>query len=267
MTTRSVALPHPYATPAAFLRRYFYFCMSLLIAVVVVYGFSHTIGHNLLHASPIPPFVLTIHAIVFPGWVLFFILQTALVRTHNVPLHRTLGWFGLAFAIGVLVVGYMTATGMDRFLLQQHRAKTPAFLIIQLMDLDLLRYPLLAGHLLAAPAGVPSAAYAGRLLRAHGCGFWPLSVPIGPLLACGRRRFDLSRHFARPHRRSPDTQGVSLRFSLVYPIPDFLRANLPPHRSVVGAYRRRARGLKVIKNFVAHPFGNCVTPNCCSMPS
>jgi hypothetical protein len=141
MTTRPVTLPRAYVTPAAFLRQYFYFCMSLLIAVAVVYGFSHTIGLNLLHASPIPPFVLTIHAIVFPGWVLFFILQTALVRTHNVPLHRTLGWFGLAFAIGVLVVGYMTATGMDRFLLQQHRTKTPAFLIIQLMDLICFAIP------------------------------------------------------------------------------------------------------------------------------
>jgi hypothetical protein len=135
MTTRPVALPRPYVTPAAFLRQYFYFCMSLLIAVVVVYGFSHTIGHNLLHASPIPPFILTIHAIVFPGWVLFFILQTALVRTRNVPLHRTLGWFGLAFGIGILVLGYITAAGMDRFFLQQHRKFPPAFLIIQLMDL------------------------------------------------------------------------------------------------------------------------------------
>jgi len=135
MTTRPVALPRSYATPAAFLRRYFYFGMSLLIAVVVVYGFSHSIGRNLLHASPIPPFVLTVHAIVFPGWVLFFILQTALVRTRNVPLHRTLGWFGLALGIGILVLGYITATGMDRFFLQQHRAETPAFLIIQLMDL------------------------------------------------------------------------------------------------------------------------------------
>src|ERR1700689_1626043 len=135
MTTRPVALPHPYATPAAFLRKYFYFCMSLLIAVVVVYGFSHTIGQNLLHASPIPPFILTIHAIVFPGWVLFFILQTALVRPRNVPLHRTLGWFGLAFAVGIVVLGYITATGMDRFFLQQHTKFPPAFLIIQLMDL------------------------------------------------------------------------------------------------------------------------------------
>jgi hypothetical protein len=135
MTTRPVAIPRPHSTPAAFLRQYFYFCMSLLIAVVVIYGFSHTIGHNLLHASPIPPFILTIHAIVFPGWVLFFILQSSLVRTRNVPLHRTLGWFGLALGIGVLVIGYVTAAAMDRFRLQQHTMDSPAFLIIQLMDL------------------------------------------------------------------------------------------------------------------------------------
>ena len=141
MTTRPVALPRPDFSPAVFLRQYFYLCMSLLIAVVAVYGFSHTIGQNLLHASPIPPFILTIHAVVFPGWVLFFILQSALVRSHNVRLHRTLGWFGLAFAAGVLVIGYLTATGMDRFLLQQHRTKTPAFLIIQLMDLICFAIP------------------------------------------------------------------------------------------------------------------------------
>ena len=110
--------------------------LPILIAVVVVYGFSHTIGHNLLHASPLPPFILTIHAIVFPGWVLFFILQSALVRTRNVRLHRTLGWFGIALAAGVLIIGYLTATGMDRFHLQgPNDTDTPAFLIIQLMDL------------------------------------------------------------------------------------------------------------------------------------
>ena len=142
MTTRPVALARPYFAPAAFLRQYFYFCMSLLIAVVAVYGFSHTIGQNLLHASPIPPFILTIHAVVFPGWVLFFILQSALVRSHNVRLHRTLGWFGLALAVVVLVIGYLTATGMDRFALQRlHYAQAPAFLIIQLMDLVCFAVP------------------------------------------------------------------------------------------------------------------------------
>ena len=142
MTTAPAALPRQHARPVSFLRQYFYFCMSLLIAVVAFYGFSHTIGKNLLHASPIPPFILTIHAFVFPGWVLFFILQSALVRSRNVRLHRTLGWFGLAFAAGVLVIGYLTATGMDRFFLQRlHYAGAPAFLIIQLMDLVCFAIP------------------------------------------------------------------------------------------------------------------------------
>lgn len=141
MTTRPVALSRPSFSPAAFLRRYFYFCMSLLIAVVVVYGFSQTIAHNLLHASPLPPFILTIHAIVFPGWVLFFILQSALVRTRNVALHRTLGWFGLALGIGILVLGYITAVAMDRFRLRQHTMESPAFLIVQLMDLTCFAVP------------------------------------------------------------------------------------------------------------------------------
>src|ERR1700689_2937571 len=94
MTTMPAALPRQHAEPVKFLRQYFYLCMSLLIAVVVVYGFSHTIGKNLLHASPIPPFILTIHSIVFPGWVLFFILQSALVRPLNVPLHLPPGRVG-----------------------------------------------------------------------------------------------------------------------------------------------------------------------------
>jgi hypothetical protein len=142
MTTRPVALPRPYFAPAAFLRQYFYLCMSLMIAVVAVYGFSHTIGQNLLHASPIPPFILTIHAFVFPGWVLFFILQSALVRSRNVRLHRTLGWFGVALAVGILVLGYLTATGMDRFHTEgPNDTEPPAFLIIQLMDLSSFAIP------------------------------------------------------------------------------------------------------------------------------
>lgn len=126
-----------------FLDRYFYFSMSLVIAAVVVFGFDQTIDHNLIHASPIPPFILTIHAIVFPGWVLFFILQSALVRSHNVKLHRTLGWFGLALGVAIVVVGFLTARGMDRFLLTQPDVPFDmrAFMIIQLTDLALFAVP------------------------------------------------------------------------------------------------------------------------------
>ena len=72
--------------------------MSLLIAAVVVYGFSHTVDNNLIHATPIRPWILYLHATVFSGWVAFFILQSTLIRTHKVRVHRTLGWFGVGWA-------------------------------------------------------------------------------------------------------------------------------------------------------------------------
>jgi hypothetical protein len=123
------------SAPARFLRKYFYFLMSLLIAAIVVYGFSHTVNQTLIHPNPLPPWILYLHAPVFCGWVLFFILQTALIRTRNVPVHRTLGWFGLALAISMVVLGYMTAVRMDRFhFLQTHDPGDAAFLAIQLMD-------------------------------------------------------------------------------------------------------------------------------------
>jgi hypothetical protein len=126
-----------------FLDRYFYFSMSLLIAAVVVFGFSQTIDHNLIYASPIPPFILTIHAIVFPGWVLFFILQSGLVRSHNVKLHRTLGWFGIALAVAIVVVGFVTVRCMARFLLAHPGGpfEPRAFTIVQLTDLALFAVP------------------------------------------------------------------------------------------------------------------------------
>jgi hypothetical protein len=121
---------------ASFWPQYFYFFMSLLIAVTVVYGFGHTIDHNLIHASPLPPFVLYIHAIVFPGWVVFFIVQSALVRSHSVRLHRWLGWFGVGLAVAIVVIGVWTSISIVRFSIQQKDPfNSTAFTIVQVLDL------------------------------------------------------------------------------------------------------------------------------------
>jgi hypothetical protein len=74
--------------------KYFYLCMSLLIAAVVVYGFSHTVENKLIHANPRRPILLWVHAILFSSWVAFYITQSVLVRIRKVELHRTLGWAG-----------------------------------------------------------------------------------------------------------------------------------------------------------------------------
>lgn len=62
------------AHPAPFVRlldKYFYFCMSLLVAVVVVYGFSHTVNQNLIHANPERPWLMWVHGAVFSGGDVF----------------------------------------------------------------------------------------------------------------------------------------------------------------------------------------------------
>lgn len=116
--------------------RYFYFSMSLLIAAVVVYGFGHTIDGNLIHAVPVRPWILYLHATVFSGWVAFFILQSALVRSRNVRVHRTLGWFGVAMGAGMPVLGVTTALCMAQFrFFKFHDAGAPPFLAIQFWDM------------------------------------------------------------------------------------------------------------------------------------
>lgn len=96
-----------------FLSRYFYFCMSLVFAGLVVWGFSRTVNDNLFHAALPRPLLLWIHGAAFSGWVLFFIAQSSLVRTHNVRVHRSLGWFGAALGTAMVVLGFTIANRHD----------------------------------------------------------------------------------------------------------------------------------------------------------
>ena len=121
---------------SALLHKHFYFAMSLLIVAVVVYGFSFTIGGNLIHpAIPRPP-LLYFHATVFSLWLVFLVLQSALIRTQNVALHRRIGWFGVVLGAAIPMVGVSIAVAMARFNASKLRqANTDADLIIPLFDM------------------------------------------------------------------------------------------------------------------------------------
>lgn len=97
------------------LEKYFYLFMALLVATVVVYGFSQTIDENLIHAAVHRPSILYLHAAVFFGWLIFYIVQSLLVRIHNVPLHRQIGWFGVGLGAAIVLLGVSTAITMTRF--------------------------------------------------------------------------------------------------------------------------------------------------------
>jgi hypothetical protein len=115
--------------------RYFYFFVSLVVAGVVVVGCSQTVDRNLFHGSPPRPVLLWIHGAAFSGWMVFFILQSALVRVRKVSVHRTLGWFGAALGAMMVTLGAVTAVVMGRFDALQLHQPDPAFLSIPFFDI------------------------------------------------------------------------------------------------------------------------------------
>jgi hypothetical protein len=115
--------------------RYFYFFFSLVVAGIVVAGFSRTVDRFLIHAAPPRPVLLWIHGAAFSGWVVFFILQSALVRVRKVGVHQTLGWFGVVLGAVMVTLGCVIAVVMGRFDALQLHQPDPTFLSIPFFDM------------------------------------------------------------------------------------------------------------------------------------
>lgn len=116
--------------------KYFYFTMSLTMAAIVVWGFSHTVNQNLFHPSVPRPMILWFHGAAFSGWIAFFIFQSALVRTRNVKSHRFFGWFGASLATVMVPLGIATSIVMGRFDIHTlHEPDIEEFLIVPFYDM------------------------------------------------------------------------------------------------------------------------------------
>ena len=87
--------------------RGFFFAMSVAMALTNVVGFGaqFLLGRSSFGA----PALVHVHALVFVGWVGFFVFQSWLVARGNVNQHRRLGWLGAGWAALMVVVG-ITAT-------------------------------------------------------------------------------------------------------------------------------------------------------------
>lgn len=119
------------AGPCGLVDKYFYFAMSLLFAVIVVWGFSRTVNESLFHATIPRPLILWFHGAVFSSWIVFFIFQSVLIRTRNVRWHRFFGWFGAALGTAMVPLGIATAIVMGRFdTYRLHQTDAEPFLII-----------------------------------------------------------------------------------------------------------------------------------------
>jgi hypothetical protein len=75
------------------------------------------------------------HGAAFSAWVVFFILQSGLVRIRKVSLHKLLGWFGAALAALMVMLGCVVSVVMGRFDALVLKAPDPAFLSVTFWDM------------------------------------------------------------------------------------------------------------------------------------
>jgi hypothetical protein len=110
--------------------------MAFVMAALVIWGFSRTVDVNLIHANPPRPRLLWAHATAFATWLVFFALQSTLVRVHKVSVHRLIGWFGAALAASMVILGCTVAVVMTRFdTTVLHQKGVEAFLSIPFCDM------------------------------------------------------------------------------------------------------------------------------------
>lgn len=94
--------------------RLFYLAMTLMMLGVVVVGFGpHFFFAPFIPTQPLRPIVY-VHGAMFTSWMVLFALQTSLVSTGRVRIHRRLGVIGAVLLLGLLIVGSMTVVDSAR---------------------------------------------------------------------------------------------------------------------------------------------------------
>ena len=93
--------------------RRFYVGMSVAAALTVLWGFAPTFylrGYLPMRPDQ-PPLtaVLFVHGVIGSAWIALFVVQSVLVASHRVRLHRQLGIVGIGVGAALVIVGFITA--------------------------------------------------------------------------------------------------------------------------------------------------------------
>jgi len=179
-------------SPAARERK-FYAGIAIAMLFTALVGFSRTYFLGLIFGHPrtitgrVPNLTVHLHALLFTSWLVLFIVQTSLIATHRVKVHRKLGYFGAALAMAMIVVGVRTAVEAARLGAVPPGANPWTFIAIPFGDITTFAIFFLAAvfwrndkdkHkrlMILASICLMSAA----LVR------WPGVLSIGPLAAYG----------------------------------------------------------------------------------
>ena len=136
----TAASPRSFVSPAATDRK-FYTGIAIVMLITALVGFSRTYflglisGHATTITGRVPNATVHLHALLFMSWLVLFIVQTSLVAAHRVKVHRKLGYFGVALAAAMIVVGGRTAVEAARLGAVPPGANPWTFMAIPLGDI------------------------------------------------------------------------------------------------------------------------------------
>jgi hypothetical protein len=88
--------------------RYYAWAGAAAFAIVLA-GFARTYYLKFLFGTPALPWLLHLHGALMTSWFALFFVQTYVVASHRVQLHRRLGVFGAVLAALIVVVGATVA--------------------------------------------------------------------------------------------------------------------------------------------------------------
>lgn len=93
--------------------RLFYTGASVYLAILTFAGFARSFFlAPWMEQSPLTPEVgplLVVHGILFTAWMALLVVQPLLIANRRRELHRTLGWFGAALALAMVVFGNLAS--------------------------------------------------------------------------------------------------------------------------------------------------------------
>jgi hypothetical protein len=174
----AAAVPAPRAANPAAYDRVFYSGIAIVMALTTFIGFAPTFYLRSAFGAPvsltglaeITPVVMA-HGVIFTAWVLLFIVQTSLIATRNVALHRRMGLASMALVAAMIAVGLPTAIAAAK------RGSAPAgleplvFLVVPVFDLLIF-----AGFYIAAVLRRREKEAHKRLMLMAYCSIIPASV-------------------------------------------------------------------------------------------
>ncbi len=96
-----------------FADKWFFTVVALAMIALCLAAFLPSLVHGNARRAPLSPLAIA-HGIVFSAWLLLFLVQSVLIGTRRVAVHRTLGWAGALLIALTLPLAYAITIEMIR---------------------------------------------------------------------------------------------------------------------------------------------------------